>query len=83
MIAADGDKMFLISGNGDVIEPDEGIIGIGSGGVSAHAAALALIKNSDMEAEEIVKAAMNITASICIYTNHSITIEEIVKTKDS
>ncbi len=80
MIAADGDKMFLISGNGDVIEPDEGIIGIGSGGVSAHSAALALIKHADMQADEIVKAAMNIAGSICIYTNNSVTIEEIVKT---
>jgi len=77
MIAADEAKMFLISGNGDVIEPDEGIIGIGSGGVSAQAAAMALVKHSKLDARRIVEAAMEIAASICIYTNSEITIEEL------
>ena len=77
MIAADESKMFLISGNGDVIEPDEGIIGIGSGGVSAQAAATALAKHSKLGARRIVEAAMEIAASICIYTNSEITIEEL------
>jgi ATP-dependent HslUV protease subunit HslV len=77
MIAADESKMFLISGNGDVIEPDEGIIGIGSGGVSAQAAAMALVKHSKLDARRIVEAAMGIAASICIYTNSEITIEEL------
>jgi ATP-dependent HslUV protease, peptidase subunit HslV len=77
MIAADEKKgMFLISGTGDIIEPDEGMIGIGSGGIGAHAAAAALIKNSDLNARQIVVEAMKIAASICIYTNESITIEE-------
>ena len=75
MIAADEDRMFLISGSGDVIEPDEGVIGIGSGGVAAQAAATALIKNVDVDAKGIVEEAMKIAASICIYTNDSLTLE--------
>ena len=77
MIAADDTKMFLISGSGDVIEPDEGIIGIGSGGVGAQAAAKALVKHTNMDARQIVEAAMEITASICVYTNGEVTIEEL------
>ena len=77
MIAADESKMFVISGNGDVIEPDEGVIGIGSGGVAAQAAAMALVKHSELSAKRIIKAAMEIAASICIYTNREITIEEL------
>mmetsp|Transcript_1628 Transcript_1628/g.1131 ORF Transcript_1628/g.1131 Transcript_1628/m.1131 type:complete len:191 (-) Transcript_1628:65-637(-) len=77
MIAADEKKTFLISGTGDVIEPDADIISIGSGGVGAHAAAAALIKNSELKAKEIVEEAMKIAALICIYTNETITIEII------
>ncbi len=77
MIAADGTSMFLISGNGDVIEPDQGIIAIGSGGVAAQSAALALSRHTDLEAREIVTEAMGIAASICVFTNDSITIEEM------
>jgi len=77
MIAVDDARTFLISGNGDVIEPDEGIIGIGSGGVGAQAAANALVRHSDMDARGIVEAAMRIAASLCIYTNDQVTIEEI------
>lgn len=77
MIAADEARMFLVSGSGDVIEPDEGIIGIGSGGVSAQAAATALIRHTDMDARSIVEEAMRIAGSICVFTNDSITVEEL------
>ena len=77
MIAADGTRTFLISGSGDVIEPDEGIVAIGSGGVAAHAAATALMSHTEMGAREIVASAMKIAASVCVYTNTVITIEEI------
>ena len=79
MIAADDVSMFLISGNGDVIEPDQGIIAIGSGGVAAQSAAIALSRHTDMAANEIVKEAMGIAGSICVFTNDSITVEEINK----
>ncbi len=77
MIAVDDSKMLLLSGNGDVIEPDQGIIGIGSGGSSAQAAAEALMKHTDMDARKIVEEAMKITASLCVYTNDVVTVEEI------
>ena len=77
MIAADEDRMFLVSGKGDVIEPDEGIMAIGSGGISAQAAAIALIRHTDMDARAIVEEAMRIAGSICVFTNDSITIEEL------
>ena len=75
MIAADKDNTYLLSGNGDVIEPDDGIISIGSGSTAAQSAATALLENSDLEPEQIVKKAMKIAADLCIYTNHNITIE--------
>jgi len=77
MIAVDAVSMYLLSGNGDVIEPDEGIIGIGSGGVAAQSAATALVKHSDMDAVDIVRESMKIAASTCIYTNDMVTIEEM------
>ncbi|MDM8539516.1 ATP-dependent protease subunit HslV [Desulfococcaceae bacterium HSG9] len=77
MIAVDDERMFLISGNGDVIEPDEGIIAIGSGGVAAQSSAIALIRHTDMDATSIVTAAMKIAGSLCVFTNDSVTIEEI------
>lgn len=77
MIAVDEASMYLISGSGDVIEPDEPVIGIGSGGVGAQAAAVALIEHTDLNARGIVEAAMKIAASICIYTNDRITVEEL------
>ena len=77
MVAVDDERIYLISGNGDVIEPDEGIVAIGSGGVAAQAAATALIENTDLDARGIVGKAMKIAASICIYTNDVITIEEM------
>ncbi|MBW2411143.1 MAG: ATP-dependent protease subunit HslV [Deltaproteobacteria bacterium] len=77
MIAVDDTNMYLLSGNGDVIEPDEGLIGIGSGGQIAQAAAVALTQNTEMEARAVVEVAMHIAASICVYTNDTITIEEL------
>lgn len=77
MIAVDESNMFVISGNGDVIEPDEGVMGIGSGGASAQAAATALIRQTDMDAADIVKEAMEIAGSICAFTNNVVTIEEL------
>ncbi|MGD9972303.1 MAG: ATP-dependent protease subunit HslV [Desulfatirhabdiaceae bacterium] len=77
MIAADDSRTFLLSGNGDIIEPDDAVIGIGSGGVAAQAAATALIRFTDMGPVDIVKQAMSIAASLCVYTNSEITIEEI------
>ncbi|MBK3332750.1 ATP-dependent protease subunit HslV [Persephonella atlantica] len=77
LIAADREKMFLISGNGDVIEPDEPVLATGSGGDFARSAALALYRNTDMEAREIVEEAMKIASQICIYTNDNFTIEEL------
>jgi ATP-dependent HslUV protease subunit HslV len=77
MVAVDDTRMFLISGNGDVIEPDDGLIGIGSGGVVAQAAATALVNNTELGARRIAEEAMTIAASICIYTNQQITVEEL------
>jgi ATP-dependent HslUV protease subunit HslV len=74
---ADREKTFLITGSGDVIEPDEGVIAIGSGGPYAQAAARALLKHTDLPAKEIAKTSMEIAASICIYTNDSVTMEEL------
>ena len=77
MIVADKDVSLLLSGTGDVIEPDDGILGIGSGGPYAISAAKALINESDFTAEEIAVKALNIAADICIYTNHNIVVEKI------
>jgi len=77
LAVADRDYSYIISGTGDVIEPDDGIIGIGSGGPYATAAARALVNFSDLDARRIAEEAMRIAASICVYTNDRITIEEI------
>jgi len=77
MIAVDEDSIYLISGNGDIIEPDEGIVAIGSGGVAAQAAATALLEYTDLDARGIVQEAMKIASSICIFTNDTIVIEEM------
>ncbi len=77
LIVADREHMFIISGNGDVIEPEEGIAAIGSGGPFAQAAAKALFDNSALGAREILEKAMKIAAGICIYTNENIYIEEL------
>ena len=77
LIVADREHIFIISGNGDVIEPEEGIAAIGSGGPFAQAAAKALYDNSALGAREILEKAMKIAAGICIYTNENIYIEEL------
>lgn len=77
LCVADRHSSLIISGNGDVIEPEDNIMAIGSGGSFAKAAALAMLKNTDMTSREIVENALHIAADICIYTNHSLTIEEL------
>ena len=77
LLVADKEKTFLISGNGDVVEPDDGIVGIGSGGAYAESAARALVKHTTMEAKTIVEEGLKVAQSICIYTNEHFTIEEL------
>ncbi|MFQ6082166.1 MAG: ATP-dependent protease subunit HslV [Candidatus Aminicenantia bacterium] len=77
MIVADKEKSFLISGTGDVVEPDDGILAIGSGGAYALAAAKALLTHTNLSAKEIALTAMKIAAEICIYTNNHIVVEEL------
>jgi len=77
LLVADLNTILVLSGTGDVIEPDEGIIGIGSGGPYAQAAAMALRRNSDLKTEEIVKQAMKIASELCVYTNDQFNIEVI------
>jgi len=77
LVAADREGLFVISGGGDVVEPDEPVIAIGSGGNYALAAARALMAHSDLEGRRIAEEAMRIAASICVYTNDRITVEEI------
>ncbi len=77
MIVADKDSMFLISGNGDIITPDGDAMSIGSGGPMAQAAALALLRHSDLPAEKIVEEALRIAAELCLYTNEKITVEVV------
>ena len=77
LVVANAGHMFLLSGNGDLIEPDDGIIAIGSGGPYALAAARALIANTKLSAPEVAERAMQIAASICVYTNSQIVLEEI------
>ena len=76
MIAVDKENTYLLSGNGDVIEPDEGVISIGSGSTAAQSAAVAMLENTDFEPRQIVEKAMKIAADLCIYTNHHIIVEE-------
>ena len=77
LIVADKDHSFLISGNGDVIEADDGILAIGSGGMFAQSTAKALLKHSQLNAREIVEESMDIAQSVCVYTNSNLTIEEL------
>ncbi len=77
LLVADKDKTFLLSGQGDVIEPDKGVAAIGSGGPFAVAAARALMENTDYDARKIAETAMTIAADICIYTNHNTVFEEL------
>jgi len=77
LCVADHESSFVISGNGDVIEPEHDLMVIGSGGSFAQAAALALLQNTDLEAREIVEKALNIAGDICVFTNQNVTIEEL------
>jgi ATP-dependent HslUV protease subunit HslV len=77
LVVLDNKSMFLLSGTGDLIEPDEPVIGIGSGGAYAQAAAQALMRHTAMSPREIAEGAMAIAAGICIYTNSHVTIEEL------
>lgn len=77
LAVADAEASLIISGNGDVIEPEHGLIAIGSGGPFAQAAATALLQNTSLSAREIVEKGLNIAADICIYTNHNLTIETL------
>ncbi len=77
LVVADQNTTLILSGNGDIIEPDEEVAAIGSGGSYALAAAKALLKYSDLEAKEIALEAMRIASEICIYTNNQIIIEEL------
>ncbi|GJM45448.1 MAG: ATP-dependent protease subunit HslV [Gemmatimonadota bacterium] len=77
MIVADHKELLLLSGNGDVIQPDEGVLAIGSGGPFAAAAARALVKHTELDAVALVRESLQIAADICIYTNDSIHVEEL------
>ena len=77
LAVADKDASLIITGNGDVIEPEQGIMAIGSGGPFAQAAAIALLDHSDMDARDIVEKGLKIAADICVFTNHNRTIEEL------
>lgn len=77
MIVADKESLLVISGNGEVIEPDEDFVAIGSGGNYAYAAATALFRHTDMTAEEIVRESLKIASGICVYTNDNISVEKL------
>lgn len=77
LAVADNETSLIITGNGDVIEPENGLMAIGSGGPFAQSAATALFQNTDLTARDIVEKSLNIAADICIYTNHNLTIETL------
>ncbi|MBT0569976.1 ATP-dependent protease subunit HslV [Curvibacter sp. CHRR-16] len=77
LAVADKEACFIITGNGDVLEPENGVLAIGSGGAYAQSAALALVQNTDLSAQEIVKRSLEIAGSLCIYTNMNHTIETL------
>ncbi len=79
MVVADGEQILVLSGQGDIIEPDEDVVGIGSGGGYAQAAATALLKHSPLSAPEVARAAMEIAADLCIFTNRNITVVTLKK----
>lgn len=82
LAVADSKASLIISGNGDVIEPEQGLMAIGSGGPYAQAAARALLENTKLSAEEIVRKSLNIAGDICIYTNKNLTLEELDNTSE-
>ena len=77
MVVADSEKLYLLSGDGNILEPDDGVIGIGSGGPFAQAAAKALIANTDLPADKIVQEALRIASEICVYTNDRIVMDQL------
>ena len=77
LIVANHEAMLVLSGTGDVIEPEHDLVAIGSGGPFAQAAARALLENSELDARSVVEKSLNIAADICVYTNHTLTIEEL------
>jgi ATP-dependent HslUV protease subunit HslV len=82
LVVADKTASLVISGNGDVIEPEHNLMAVGSGGPFAQAAARALLENTDLDARSIVERALGIAADICVYTNSNLTIEELESDKD-
>ena len=77
LVVADKEKSLIVSGNGDVIEPEDDLMAIGSGGSFAQAAARALLENTDLDAETVVRKSLDIAASICVYTNNNIVLETL------
>ena len=77
LLCADKDNLMLVSGAGEVIEPDDGILAIGSGGNYALSAARALVENTDLSAHDLAETALHIAASICVYTNHNVIVEDV------
>jgi ATP-dependent HslUV protease subunit HslV len=77
LVVADKEKSLIVSGNGDVIEPEDDLMAIGSGGSFAQAAARALLENTDLDAETVVRKSLEIAASICVYTNNNIVLETL------
>ena len=82
LIVANSQKMFLLSGNGEVIEPNESVLAIGSGGDFARSAALALVRNTKLSAKEVVEKSLEIAGDICIYTNKNIVVEQLNSKKN-
>ncbi len=83
LIVADTEATLLVSGNGDVIEPEHGVLAIGSGGHYAHAAATALVQNTELAAADVVHKSLMIAADICVYTNNALTIETLDLTAET
>ncbi|HIQ07498.1 MAG TPA: HslU--HslV peptidase proteolytic subunit, partial [Thiotrichaceae bacterium] len=83
LAVADHETSLIITGNGDVIEPKDNLIAIGSGGAFAQSAARALLDNTELSAREIVEKSLGIAGDICIYTNHNLTIEELNDVDDT
>jgi ATP-dependent HslUV protease subunit HslV len=83
LCVADAESSFIVSGNGDVIEPEHDLMAIGSGGPFAQAAALALLRNTDLGARTIAEKALAVAAEICVFTNENVTVEELTSTSGS
>lgn len=83
LCVADAESSFIVSGNGDVIEPEHDLMAIGSGGPFAQAAALALLRNTDLDARAIAEKALAVAAEICVFTNENVTVEELTSTSGS